>query len=696
MRSFPFVAQKINFKEPLPDKSKKKQTRNNYQDMVFYAHDEEIDVVKSEQILRDAGVIKISETIKGTNDWIFKVSGLDRQMSDCLMKIYFAYIHPGLPVVNKQLFLQQYRGQTHGYPYPPLLNSIFGAAIRYIETCKLFGDKTPPEYGEDRNIPEGSSESVFENLIIYFKGKYQPSLSTIQALVIVHNHYSSLDEKVRGGWLLSSTAQDLGLHRSSDNWDISEWEKETRKRVWWAVYVMDKWNSAGTGRPQTDCDQAYPNDSASWEEVMDIADKNESETDSNTRFPSLEENVAHKVKREKIPIYQPFVQLVKLSEILGKVLQGLYTPKAKKHSALHGSDTVVTYLDTLLSEWRSSLPPALQISSINVHRLDSHGKTPLLSMSGLIYLAYCTLLMLLHRPFIEQDTEKNTKSSLSSLSICTNAATRCVDIAEKMHYRDFLLISWNFSIYPVFTASVIHVYNASNTDSIISDVAISNVIKAIIVIKRLSKITPSAEHMYHVLRRLMHYHKIPCDDNDFVDEGCCKINMDDTEIQRTGIKRVPSIKKRSEKKRQHTPAKKDHISDISTENQQAGILPVMSDVGRGNHVKDDQLNYNILDTDPYILRQFGLTQEQLFEQSSNQHMRLYQPMQISDTIDYNDILSMKQFQLFQASSPTNNLENTYFRNRPDNPFWSVPSSIKLDDWAAYLLPEDIQQFSESL
>lgn len=110
--------------------------------------------------------------------------------------------------------------------------------------------------------------------------------------------------------------------------------------------------------------------------------------DDGPRYPSLDKNVAQKAKNEKIPIYQPFVQLVKLSEILGKILQGLYTPLAKKHSEKHGSDAIVTYLDKTLSEWRSNLPPALQISSINLRRLDSHGKTPLLSMSGTIFFIY--------------------------------------------------------------------------------------------------------------------------------------------------------------------------------------------------------------------------------------------------------------------------------------------------------------------
>lgn len=144
---------------------------------------------------------------------------------------------------------------------------------------------------------------------------------------------------------------------------------------------MDRWSSAATGKPQTifddDCDEEYPNESADWEEVMD-----NSENDDGPRFPSLDKNVAQKAKSGNIPIYQPFVQMIKLTEILGKILQGLYTPLAKQHSEKHGSDAVVTYLDNALSEWRAALPPALQISSINVRRLDTHGRTPLLSMSG--------------------------------------------------------------------------------------------------------------------------------------------------------------------------------------------------------------------------------------------------------------------------------------------------------------------------
>lgn len=124
---------------------------------------------------------------------------------------------------------------------------------------------------------------------------------------------------------------------------------------------------------------------------------------------------------------------------------------------------------------------------------------------GLIYLSYCTLLILLHRPFIEnnKDDGPRTRLSFSSLTICTNAATRCVDVAEKMHYRDFLVVSWRFAIYPIFTAALIHIYNAASEDNIVADVAKANLTKAMTVIQRLSRLSEGAAKLYAVIKQLM-------------------------------------------------------------------------------------------------------------------------------------------------------------------------------------------------
>lgn len=191
-----------------------------------------------------------------------------------------------------------------------------------------------------------------------------------------------------------------------------------------------------------------------------------------------------------------------------------------------------------------------------------------------MYLSYCTLLILLHRPFIEKDGSQKTRSSQSSLSICTSAATRCVDIAEKMHYRDFLLVSWNFAIYPVFTAALIHIYNAANPDSIVSDVAKSNLIKAAGVIKRLSKLSSGAGRLYVVLRQLMKLRKIDIDS--------CELS--DTDV---------AFKKRVRTTNRDVTAKKPR--PISTKGKQRSTeenttTTKVSDVGRGASMEKTYIN----------------------------------------------------------------------------------------------------------
>ena len=50
-------------------------------------------------------------------------------------------------------------------------------------------------------------------------------------------------------------AQDLGLHQPCDDWNMPETEKQTRKRIWWSLYIMDRFNSALFGKPLTIVDE---------------------------------------------------------------------------------------------------------------------------------------------------------------------------------------------------------------------------------------------------------------------------------------------------------------------------------------------------------------------------------------------------------------------------------------------------------
>ncbi|GAA5805450.1 hypothetical protein HPULCUR_010966 [Helicostylum pulchrum] len=702
------------------------------------------------------GVIRYTETVQNINDWIWTVAGIRKELSDRLVRIYFRYIHSLLPVINKTEFLEEYRGIRPCYPSGAILNAIFGASVRYIDNCKKFADSDRLDDGKTWDFHEKLSEMLFQNLIIFIKGKYVPSLATIQAIVIAHNHSANV-ESWSSGWLLNCVAvrmsQDIGLHRSSETWNISQEEKETRRTVWWSVYILDRWLSSGTGRPLTifdeDCDELYPSENVSLDEIMDVMTEKSQHL---PRFPSLDKKAAAKVTDTFIPLNQPFLHLLKLSEILGQILQGLYTPQAKKHSAKHGSDAVVAYLDNALSKWRASLPPLLEISSAGKRSLLEQDHVPILSMSGLLCLSYCTSLILLHRPFIEKqdDNRKSKLTSQGALTICTNAAIRIVEVSESMHYRDFLMVSWGFALYPVFTATLIHIHNSSNPDSIVSDVAKSNLMRSLAVVDKLCLLSPMASKMGVILKKVVSLSPVFVDNPEFLQA----LEIDKTLLHN----HTPSLTTLSELTRDSSTAYKtvigggndeqstwksmekatlfknhwfinngpshkprlDNLTSISDDGSWIDQLyiPSQSDA---NYKDDNNVSSNLpfiqpINADIFSIRQFGLNMmngdfpsfvsDQTFQTTSTSQQSFSQQQQPAPLPPP----PQSPFALFDLSEPsfpyfygapvsndTNqqtasvNSVNTddpsaMFRNRPDNPFWNMPSSMEVEDWHAYLLP----------
>lgn len=88
MSPLPFLAQKINFEDARIASKIGVKIKRFGQSLILYEKDENLNGKSANQlILEDLNLIKPGETIKGINDWIFKVSGVDKTTSDSLMKV---------------------------------------------------------------------------------------------------------------------------------------------------------------------------------------------------------------------------------------------------------------------------------------------------------------------------------------------------------------------------------------------------------------------------------------------------------------------------------------------------------------------------------------------------------------------------------------------------------------------------------
>ncbi|KAI9319256.1 fungal-specific transcription factor domain-containing protein [Dichotomocladium elegans] len=443
----------------------------------------------------------------GINAWIYICTGADKYTSDRLLQIYFLNIHPLLPIINKTEFLRQYRDQANSYPPIILLNTMFGAAARFIAVESMKHQQ------HDRFVPpdlawDGAREwanRFFDQAFGYMSStSCGSSISKVQAIILIHNTNSNISNQEATAWNLNGTAirlaQAFCLNRSVEDWEIPESDKELRKRIWWALHITDRFQSTALGRPlsirEEDNDVSYPSPYASWKEVLD--DPIDENDDSTPRFPSA--TYRPESTDDEVDIYQFFIQLIKLSEILGRILQGLYTPKAREYSITQGSDAIVRGLDHELTEWRFGFLKAMKTSNFKDFDEQKGYFAPSIAST---LMCYSACLILLHRPFIEKqgpyhDVEPRPASL--SIRISSSAASRGIYIAERMTVRDFIMFPFAFSIYPIFQFCLIHIYNTRSPDDQVAASGRAELRKSLRVVERLRDLSSLSRLLYDVVR----------------------------------------------------------------------------------------------------------------------------------------------------------------------------------------------------
>lgn len=324
-----------------------------------------------------------------------------------------------------------------------------------------------------------------------------------------------------------------------------------------------------------------------------------------------------------------------------------------------------------------------------------------------------------------------------------------------MHYRDFLLISWGFALYPVFTAALIHIYNCSNSNSIVSDVAKFNLVRALGVMEKLCVLSPIATDMGLVLKKVICESPIFVNDPDFVSK--VTINRKDKGIyashyitmdNETFRKRYEATKKMEE----NFKGDKKLIDQLYTREQIASLLtkslmgvckddvskqenlvselssqtPSLQSQASQQHEKIDDINiassnpqhcYTTPDSKINSYAQFTDAQNTLDFVVGSNNSGLLSSAPI-DRVSYQHgsaSLSMMSTNFFDPQVTMPGLSNNYrfsntlpsawsphvqqdpsavFRYSPGNPFWAVPTSMEMDEWAVYLFshqPQDNRQ-----
>ncbi|KAI8970024.1 fungal-specific transcription factor domain-containing protein [Mycotypha africana] len=368
-------------------------------------------------------------------------------LSQHLLDLYFTHFYPLLPLIHKKSFLKSLQSRENAPP-PLLLNAIYAVASRISPDIRVRSDP---------NSRDTAGDIFFERARILLDYEWDDfKVSTVQSLLLMSSHQNGALKNIRG-WLYSGLAfrmgQNLGLNRNCDSWNLSDDEKEERKRVFYCSFVVDRLTCAMHGRApmidDRDLDAPYPSQ-------LDGDDK-ESKT-----------------------IMEDFHQLIKLCEILGDILCQLYMVKGRKHiHQMSSPDSIISMLDRALNKWMAKLPPCLQYRPPNT-RMAETAPAPTLAICQ-IHMLFYTSLILLHRPFIPGPTQEGTPSVFPSASICTFAANKILDIVVCLMAEGRLKNVNNYALYFMFTAGIIFINDALSSDSMFAfeaKISINKIIRA--------------------------------------------------------------------------------------------------------------------------------------------------------------------------------------------------------------------------
>ncbi|KAJ5091490.1 hypothetical protein NUU61_006360 [Penicillium alfredii] len=340
---------------------------------------------------------------RGSSDQAVKTP--PRLVSDQLINIFFQEWAPLYPVVHRPTILKVYEQYLNSN------ESLQRDSLAMTQLNLVFG------------IAALSSTSRTNQDPIFFEGNWattlgsfsaETSVASLQCFVLAQiycmtkSDYRSL---LRYRALAVDICHQLGLHQNQENVTANPLERETRKKVFWCQYVLDRFCSALTGLPvllrEDDVQTEYP---------VDVDDENVTETGFLPTLPGECTRISSALA------------LFGVSRILNKALGDFFPSKT-------GYDIYVSKVRLVareLDEWLQNLPPHLRLEFSQ----DKPSTNVTSSRSPLLSLIYYFIRSLIHRPAVCFADEHLRSPSVLALS---DSAKHIVQILELLDERRLCL-----------------------------------------------------------------------------------------------------------------------------------------------------------------------------------------------------------------------------------------------------------------
>ncbi|KAG0087337.1 hypothetical protein BGZ92_007411 [Podila epicladia] len=185
-----------------------------------------------------------------------------KDVLDHLIELYFDSLYFQMPIIHPGTFMRQYK---EGKVPPNLLNALCAAVARFSNHPDVV---TTPAFLAGEPFATNLRGMLVDSIDV-------PTVSNVQALLFLSMYEYGAARGPRAwmfGGMAVRQAQELGLNREDSSpvfYLKGDWVmRETRRRTFWACFIMDVLASSSSGRPrmmdERDCEVLLPSEDHDW------------------------------------------------------------------------------------------------------------------------------------------------------------------------------------------------------------------------------------------------------------------------------------------------------------------------------------------------------------------------------------------------------------------------------------------------
>ncbi|KAG5717487.1 hypothetical protein E4T56_gene4849 [Termitomyces sp. T112] len=364
-----------------------------------------------------------------------------------LINIYFLHSNSPLPLLHRPTFDRQWKENLHhtNIWFAVVCLGIFSIASRWSSDARVIPDGATTASG----LPDWSLAGwkYCKAGLVMFEVRYRlfcpTTLFELQSFSLFATYLRDSAHRPLAWTLVGNAlrkAQDVGIHKKRVYGREPTVDSELWKRAFWCLIVLDRFESAASGRSalvgEEDFDVDLP---------VEVDDDYWEVNDSGPMFTQPEGLPANKIIS--------FNQIIKLSRVLAFALKSLYAVDQQQlHSGLTPLDwrrAIMKHLAAGLEKWYRSLPEHLIWSN-------QKDDSPLAIDAAVLQTTYRLVEMLVYAMFITTSSISSSSSQpleqgrlspsdISPLDVCIDAAHDCANISQKQSLE--ALSTWPIYIY---------------------------------------------------------------------------------------------------------------------------------------------------------------------------------------------------------------------------------------------------------